>query len=77
MAHSTYEIPCRDTREFQARDGQWYETERKARQINAKLAIMEIAEEGSWQGVVTAADVSDFIIENLSALAPWLDDLNG
>lgn len=77
MAKSTYEIRSRKTEEWQARDGQWYETERKARQVNAKLAIIEICKEHGWQGVVTGDDVADFVIDNLSTLALWLDDLNG
>lgn len=77
MGRSTYPIPTRDTTEYQANDGNWYESDRKARQVNARLAIRQICAEQGWQGVVTSDDVADFVMENLSALAPWLDDLNG
>ena len=70
-------LPTRDRPEWQANDGNWYDSPSKARQVNARLAIREICAEEGWQGVVTADDVAAFIMLNLSALAPWLDDLNG
>lgn len=78
MTRSAYPIPTRKRTSYVANDGSEFDSEAKTRQHNAVLAINEICEdEGGWQGVVTASDVARFIISNMSAIAPWADDLNG
>lgn len=77
MARSEHMLPTRDRTEYQADDGEWYSDERMARHVNARCAIRKICAEQGWQGVVTSEDVAGFIMQNLCALAPWLDDLNG
>lgn len=76
MARSTYPIPTRDRTVYLAHDGSEHESESKARQHNAQLSIQEICMEGCYSGM-NAADVAQFIISNISALAPCADDLNG
>lgn len=76
MACSTYPITTIDVTYFVANDGQRFEDERKCRQHNARLSIKEIIDEG-WPTEAGRSDAFDFILENLCALAPFLDDLNG
>ena len=76
MSISTYPIKTRNVIFFIAQDGQEFEDEGQCRKHNAKLAIETLCREESWQGIVTADDVASFIINNMSSIVAWKDDLN-
>jgi len=76
MARSTYPIPTRETTLYLDHEGNGYDSEAKARQSNAKLALAKIVEENCYSGM-GRSDVLDFIITHASAIGPWFDDLNG
>jgi hypothetical protein len=77
MSKSDYPIPTREVIHYIATDGEEFESEVRARQHNAKLAIRKIVDEHGGFDATTADEVAMFIIMQASALGPWFDDLMG